>query len=489
MLNESVDQPRVPPPGLEKWNVLHIEDDGAGLTITVEVPYVTSACAKCDRIGFLSRRGTKRQAFTDRPWNGKRVHLVVVRRRFACAGCGSTFLESLAGCGIDERSHRRITRRLATYIEEEGLRRPYARIAADVGLAETTIASVFEEHMGRLDMSIPALTPSVLGLSAVQLAGSERCLVTNVWEQTLIDVLPSTDADVVAQRLQTLQRKYIDRVYMPIHDALRDAVRMVLPDVRIIVDHASIMRLVDMATDQATKALAKCATAHQRRTYFKDAKRVFAVRPDFESDDVNEAVSRWERFVPALARVHTIRNQLYYIWLDPDDTKHRRLTDEEALKEYGLACFDIELSLPSGAQAAYVAMRNQIDAWRSDIFDSHNHPVHDSYPPSLNHLLKGLANVRSISFPTVRANLLYSPGLRKTAESPSRVQMDTLEVQLPDGTTQLGYYVPAKNWVRLTAPLLNDFMSYPGADPRPRRKQPSGASIPVLAERLADGNL
>lgn len=161
--------------------------------------------------------------FRDLPMHGKRVGILVERHRYRCRGCGRTFADPLPG--FDD--HYRMTVRLRQYLAPQAVKRPFAALADEVGLDEKTVRSVFHEAVHEWDRGRQVETPEVLGIDEVVLQ-QPRCVLTNVTEQTLVDLLPSrTYPTVVAYLRQFTRPDRVRRVTMDMWRPYRDAVRHV----------------------------------------------------------------------------------------------------------------------------------------------------------------------------------------------------------------------------------------------------------------------
>ena len=128
--------------------------------------------------------------------HGKRVRIVVERHRYRCRRCARTFTDPLSG--FDD--HYRMTERLRQYLMRQALKRTFAALADEVGVDEKTVRSVFQEVVQERDRARRVVTPEVLGIDEVVLQ-QPRCVLTNVTQHTLVDLLPSRTYATVAAYL------------------------------------------------------------------------------------------------------------------------------------------------------------------------------------------------------------------------------------------------------------------------------------------------
>jgi transposase len=92
--------------------------------------------------------------------HGKRVGLKIIRQRYYCRGCQRTFADQLFE--VDET--RQMTLRSIRYICQMCFKTTNTAVAWMVGVDESTILSIFREHMAELATSHIIDTPRWLGL-------------------------------------------------------------------------------------------------------------------------------------------------------------------------------------------------------------------------------------------------------------------------------------------------------------------------------------
>jgi transposase len=90
-------------------------------------PSSCSACMGSEVVGF----GRNEQLVKDLPIHGKRVGIYFKTRRFRCKVCSKTFLEQ----HTDFHPERAMTTRLVDWIGKQAIKRTFASIAEEVGIA------------------------------------------------------------------------------------------------------------------------------------------------------------------------------------------------------------------------------------------------------------------------------------------------------------------------------------------------------------------
>ena len=124
---------------------------------------------------------------------------------------------------------RLATKRLVEFIEKQSLKRTFVSISEDIGLDEKTIRNVFRDYVNRLEKTVRFETPKLLGIDEIHII-RPRCVICNVYQRTIVDMLPNRNKDTVIRYLYQLPNREIVRyVCMDMWEPYRDAVAIALP--------------------------------------------------------------------------------------------------------------------------------------------------------------------------------------------------------------------------------------------------------------------
>ena len=198
--------------------------------------------------GEFVRFGKRDVPYRDLPIHGKRVTLWVVRRRYTCRACKTTFRPQLP----EMVDGFRMTLRLHEYVEKESFNHPYTFVAAQTGLDEKTVRDIFNARAEFLGRWHRFETPRILGIDELYLNKRYRCILTNIEERTLLDLLATRRQDVVTNYLMKLKdRQKVEIVSMDMWNPYRAAVKAVLPQARIVVDKFHVVRMANDALESA----------------------------------------------------------------------------------------------------------------------------------------------------------------------------------------------------------------------------------------------
>ena len=180
---------------LPQYQVLGCKSTDDEMHFQVDAPDPV-ACEECGVQGEFVRFGKRDVPYRDLPIHGKRVTLWVVRRRYTCRACKTTFRPQLP----EMVDGFRMTLRLHEYVEKESFNHPYTFVAAQTGLDEKTVRDIFNARAEFLGRWHRFETPRILGIDELYLNKRYRCILTNIEERTLLDLLATRRQDVVTNR-------------------------------------------------------------------------------------------------------------------------------------------------------------------------------------------------------------------------------------------------------------------------------------------------
>jgi transposase len=293
---------------LPEYSVLGVKEEEHDFHFQVEAPDPI-ACEECGVEGEFVRFGKKQSAYRDLPMHGKRVTLWVIRRRYICRACEKTFRPRLPEI-VDGY---RMTRRLHTHVEKEAFNHPYAYVADTTGLDEKTVREIFKKKAEFLAAWHRFETPRCLGIDELYLNRRYRCILTNLEERTLLDLLPGRQQDAVTRRLMNMtDRHKVEIVSMDMWKPYRAAVQAVLPQARIVVDKFHVVRMANEAMDSIRKGLRKELTPNQRRT-LKGDRKILLKRAHDISDRERLIMETWTGAFPQLLAAHEHKERFFHI--------------------------------------------------------------------------------------------------------------------------------------------------------------------------------
>ena len=399
---------------LPNFNIVQVAENEHDFQIRVETNSPPLACPHCGCVANLYKHDNREQLSMDLPIHGKRVGLLVKRQRYRCRDCNQTFWERLEHT-IDEK--RDCTKRLLSYIEQQSLKRTFVSISEDVGLNEKTIRNIFRDYINRLEKTLRFETPTWLGIDEIHII-KPRCVLTNIEERTLLDVLPNRNKETVVGYLSRLPNKgRIQYVTMDMWQPYRDAVRAVLPKATIIVDKFHVVRMANQALETIRKQLREGLTAKQRRGLMHD--RFILLKRHKELTEMDKiTLDLWTKNHPSLSIAYELKESYFDIW------------DCDSRQKAYLKYHDWKAKIPKELQSAFEPLTKAMANWEEEIFAYFDHRITNAYTESLNSLIRVMNRLgRGYSFEALRAKMLFTEGLAKERKPKYQKRMDDYELR------------------------------------------------------------
>jgi transposase len=295
---------------LQNFNIINIAENEHDFQIRVETNSPPVVCPHCGCAANLYKHDNRVQLCMDLPIHGKRVGLLIKRQRYRCRECNQTFWERLDHTINEKRS---CTNRLLSYIEKQSIKRTFTSISEDVGFDEKTIRNIFRDYINRLEETLRFETPNWLGIDEIHII-KPRCVLTNIEERTLLDILPNRNKEAVVGYLSRLPNKSrITYVTMDMWQPYKDAVRAVLPKATIIVDKFHVVRMANQALEVVRKQLKEGLTAKERRGLMHD--RFILLKRHKELTEMDKiTLNLWTKNHHSLGIAYDLKESFFDLW-------------------------------------------------------------------------------------------------------------------------------------------------------------------------------
>jgi transposase len=280
---------------LTQYDVLNVAEDEHDYHVYVEVAKPVRVCQHCGSI-TVGKWGSVELVVRDLPAHGKRVNLYIRAQRLRCEDCTKTPFEPLPALA----DGRRMTKRLVAWIGAQSLKRVFTSIAEETGVHERSIRRIFRDYIHELEAQTTFETPRWLGIDEIHSLKRPRCVISNVEQRTIIDMLPDRSKVAVSQRLFTLRdRKDVWLITMDMWTPYRDAARAVLPQAKIIVDKFHVIRMANDCVERVRKSLREGISPKERRGLMHD--RFVLLRRERDLDEQNRfLLDSWSTLHPTL---------------------------------------------------------------------------------------------------------------------------------------------------------------------------------------------
>lgn len=358
------------------------------------------ACPNCISMAKVRKFGSLSIIFMDLPIHGKRVGIHINRQRFHCAECGKTYFEPLPL--MDEKRH--CTKRLIKYAANESLKRTFTSIAEETGVSEGTVRLIFSDYINDLDNKFRAVTPRWLGIDEVHLI-KPRCVLTNVEQNTVVDILSNRDKKTVVNWLSRLpDRHLIQLVAIDMWRPYKEAVEFCLPQAKIVIDKYHVVQMANEALDKVRKELREGLTPKERKSLKRERYALLKRRRDLNMKE-QIFMQAWCEQFPVLGIAYKLKEDFYAIWEQPT-----KINSAEAKALYDEWAKQIHPDVAEHFLPILTAFGN----WEKEIFAYFESPITNAYTESLNSLIRVVDRMgRGYSFDVLRAKILYSYGSQK----------------------------------------------------------------------------
>ncbi len=399
---------------LPQFKIMRIAENEHDFQIQVETYSPPSVCPHCGCVAKLYKHDNREQICMDLPIHGKRVGLLIKRQRYKCRDCHQTFWERLDHTLNEKRS---CTNRLLAFIEKQSLKRTFVSISEDIGLNEKTIRNIFRDYINRLEETVRFETPNWLGIDEIHII-KPRCVITNIEERTLIDLLTNRNKVTVIAYLNCLPNKErIQYVTMDMWQPYKDAVKSVLPKATIIVDKFHVVRMANQALETIRKQLRGDLSAKERRGLMHD--RFILLKRNKDLSEMDKfTLDLWIKNHLSLGIAYELKEEFFDIW----ECKSKRV----AVLKY----HDWKEKIPSDLQYAFDPLTKAMKGWENEIFAYFDHRITNAYTESLNSLIRVINRLgRGYSFEALRAKILFTEGLVKKRKPKYQRRLDGYELR------------------------------------------------------------
>ena len=342
-------------------------------------------------------------------------------------------------------------------------------------MVEGTIRNIFRDYINELEQTVRFETPKWMGIDEIHIINKPRCIVSNIQNNTIVDMLHNRNKDTVAKYLFKLpSRDRVQYVAMDMWTPCRGAVEAVLPEATIVIDKFHVVRMANDAMEKARTGLRGELTLKQKRGLMHD-RFVLLKRERDLTDEERLNLDGWTKNYPALGEAYRLKEGVYGIY--------EAGTRADAMRRYEAWYMGISTEIRHYFADLIRAFQN----WQPYILNYFEHPVTNAYTESLNSLIRVMNRLdRGYSFEALRAKILFTESIHSHKQKrpwferkrePEPVEMG---YGLPDDV--IGYGLPVMEKVRPMRP--------PEAyDPHKHEKREKnyGADISTLIRMIEAG--
>lgn len=390
-----------------KLDVVGFKEDEYDYHFRVELaePTCCQACGAAE--GRVVRFGKDDQAYRDVPIHGKRSTIWMIRRRYKCHDCGSTFRPELKD--MDDR--RMMTKRLLKHIEVKACLGSNSDVARDVGVDEKTVRSIFMDYYKAKDAEYKLTVPRVLGVDELYLGKEYVAIFTNITERTVVEMLPNRTLSTLNRFFANLPaRKDVEVVCSDMYGPYRTLTKTMMPQATQVIDKFHVIKMANETLEVIRRSLKAELTAKQRKTLLGDRKLLLMREHDLKPLQ-HVTMETWLNAFPELGMAYRLKEGFYGIY---------DATCEKDAKERFIKW---KADIPSSQQEQWGAVAKTVTNWSEGIFAyfKPGHQYTNALTESQNRGAKDKQrDARGMEFETYRAKVLFSQEHKIVKPKPRR---------------------------------------------------------------------
>src|SRR5258708_8720370 len=294
-----------------------------------------------------------------------------------------------------------MTKRLMLYFARESLKRPFTSVADDVGVDERTVRRVFAESTKDTQANYATMS-TTLGIDEVHLLHKPCCVISDIGNRCIIDLLRDWNKVTVISYLYRLpRREHIALMCMDMWRPYFEAAQLVLPHAQVVIDHFHVVKMANECLETVRKAIKSTLSDAQRKGLMHDR---YILLHRFV--DLNESkrliLETWTENFPDLKAAYWLKESFFDIW-----QKSQRDQAETAYQDW-------KSRIPPHLETAFQPLLTAVTNWHEPIFAYVDHFVSNAYTEALNGLIKtAQRNSRGFSFEVLRAKVLQTGGFQR----------------------------------------------------------------------------
>lgn len=357
--------------GLQDVTIKEIKESEKELIILLEENLQESECPCC-------HNKTKRihdyrtQTVKDLPAFGKKVTLMIRRRRYCCQ-CGKRFYRRLSFLPKYQRRTQRMTLNI---LKELGELRSYKSVAKSHDISGSTVIRIFNY----ISFPKPKELPRVLGIDEFKgNTGKSKynTILTDLEKGEVIDILRTRKKVDLITYFKGFDRSKVEYLVSDMYGVYRDITETFFPKATYIIDRYHWIRQCIWAFERVRKDVQK-EVSKEFRIYFKHSRHILIKHSSKLTDEERDRVNIMLFASPNLSNGYYLKEQLYAISEEPDTLKQKEL-----LKQWIRDARDSDI--PSFKRCAETYAR-----WFDPILNSLYYPYSNGYTEGCNNKIKVL---------------------------------------------------------------------------------------------------
>ena len=360
--------------GLPQLRILKQEELKGHFEVIVIYRRGEVTCPRCGKV-TTKEHDRRPQSKQDRRLRDKVVFLTLMKRRFRCFWCGKVFTEPDEVFG----SRRQSSHRFREYLGQEALHQTVKRTAQKEEVSEGLVRRCVAEEIGkRLGAREVEEIPEFIGLDEFSVRGRRlyHTAICNLVKGEVMEVVEGQGRQKVEEYLDKLpQPDRVRGVAMDMHEPFRQAVKMCLPQAKVVVDKFHLIRHINKAMDKVRSRLQGGNRRGKRRDLFRSRYTLLKGA---------ERLADWEK--ERLTRLFYYYLQMKKVWVFKEGFRAwYRETDrsraEEKLKS-------LEQTIANSALPEFRELLHTLANWREEILNYFDYRITNGFVEGKNNRIK-----------------------------------------------------------------------------------------------------
>ncbi|HYF75271.1 MAG TPA: ISL3 family transposase [Candidatus Nitrosocosmicus sp.] len=261
---------------------------------------------KCGHFIKPHVHSSKTNIIKDIKSEGKIVVIRLKINRYRCPDCKYVFPDEFTFYEKDEHLTKRLKQEFVKRcIDGETFR----YIGNAYGVDGKTVAEAFNVYAdAHRDDSVLTYTPIILGIDEAHIDDHYRLVLTDIYNQKLIDIKKNNYKGTVKAYLRTLDKNICKCVTMDFAEGYAACVEKVLPDAVIVIDKYHIVQLINRSVDKVRIDLQNYYRSKGCDIrVFKHSKKLFMTNWEDLTPEAVDAMNKWFIAFPELYDAYMVK--------------------------------------------------------------------------------------------------------------------------------------------------------------------------------------
>ena len=304
---------------------------------------------------------------------GKKVELVLRKRRYVCTCCDKRFAEPNT---FLPKYHRMTSRLIGTVIEKLSDERSFTSVARETGLSTSTVIRIFDH------VNYPALKvcPSVLSIDEFKgNTGGEKfnVILCDPKSKRVLDILSERKESYLIKYFKQTDRSRVEYFVSDMWTTYREIAANFFKNATFLVDKYHWVRQTIWAFEAVRKEAQKHLKADVRK-YFKRSRSLLIKRYDSLEPEEKQAVNTMLWYSDEMCEAHSIKEWFFKV-LDTKDISEMKQDFKNWLN-----------SVDTTDLKPFKRCVNTYFNWNKGIFNSLETPFTNGFTEGCNNKIKVL---------------------------------------------------------------------------------------------------